>query len=126
MKKEILINQDSPKAIGPYSSAIKVDRLVFISGQLPIDSKSGEIVKENIEKQTRKALDNLISTLEPYNLDAKNVVKVTIFLKNIENFSTVNKVYAEYFTEDFPARSCVQVAKLPKDADIEIEAIASC
>ncbi len=124
MQKEILFNQDSPKAIGPYSPAIKVNRFVFLSGQLPIDATSGEIVQGGIVNQTRKSLDNLIAVLKPYDLDAKNIIKVTIYLKNIEHFSCVNQVYSEYFTEDFPTRSCVQVAKLPKDADIEIEAIA--
>ena len=124
MQKEILINQDSPKAIGPYSSAVKVDRLVFLSGQLPIDVKTGEIVQGGIKEQAKKSLENLIAALKPYELDAQNVVRVTIFLKDLEHFSTVNQIYAEYFTSDFPARSCVQVAKLPKDSDIEIDAIA--
>lgn len=124
MQKEILVNQDSPKAIGPYSSAIKVDRLVFLSGQLPIDAKSGELVTGGIEKQVRKSLENLIAALKPYKLDAQNVVKVTIYLQDLKNFDSVNKIYSEYFQNDYPTRSCIQVAKLPKDADIEIEAIA--
>lgn len=124
MQKEILVNQDSPRAIGPYSSAIKVDHFVFLSGQLPIDANSGELVLGGIEKQARKSIENLLAALKPYKLDAKNVVKVTIFLKDLNHFDIVNKIYSEYFQSDFPARSCVQVVRLPKNADIEIEAIA--
>ncbi|MDD3655671.1 MAG: Rid family detoxifying hydrolase [Atribacterota bacterium] len=124
MQKEILVNPKSPKAIGPYSTAVKIDRFVFLSGQLPIDVKTGEIVPGGIEKQARKSLDNLMAALKPYQLEANHVVKVTIFLKNLDHFASVNQIYGEYFNSDFPARSCVQVVKLPKDADIEIEAIA--
>lgn len=125
MEKEILVNPDSPIAIGPYSTAVKTEHLIFLSGQLPIDAKTGDLVSGGIEQQTRKSLDNLIAALKPYNLDAKNIVKVTIFLKNLDHFTVVNQIYAEYFVSDFPARSCIQVAKLPKDAEIEIEAIVS-
>jgi 2-iminobutanoate/2-iminopropanoate deaminase len=124
MQKEILINEHGPKAIGPYSPSVKVDKLIFISGQLPIDPKTGAIVQGEIEIQTRRSLDNLIDTLTPYGLSAQDVVKVTIFLDDMENFSKVNEVYGKYFTREFPSRSCVQVARLPKNAKIEIEAIA--
>lgn len=124
MKKEILVSPENPKAIGPYSTAVKIDRFVFISGQLPIDAKTNEIVSGGIKEQTKQSLKNLIAALKPYELDANNVVKVTIFLKNLNHFTTVNQIYAEHFKSNFPARSCVQVSKLPKDADIEIEAIA--
>lgn len=85
MQKEILINQDSPKTIGPYSSAVKVGRIVFLSGQLPIDGKTGEIIQGGIEEQTKQALENLLAVLKPYKLDAQNVVKVTIFLKDLKH-----------------------------------------
>lgn len=124
MKKEIFISRDGPKAIGPYSPSVKLGQFIFLSGQLPVEAKTGEIVSGGIENQTRKALENLINTLKPYGVDAENVVKVTIFLSNLENFSKVNQIYSEYFTKEFPSRSCVQVAKLPKNAEIEIEAIA--
>ena len=124
MKKEIIISKKVPAAIGPYSSALKIGNLIFASGQLPIDPKTGKIVEENIEAQTRMSLENLKAVLEPYSIAMENVVKTTIFLKNMDNFEQVNKVYGEYFTEKFPARSCIEVSRLPKDAEIEIEAIA--
>jgi len=126
MKKEIIINKKAPAAIGPYSPALKIGNLVFASGQLPIDPATGEIVKGDIEAQAKTSLENLKAVLEPYSIGLENVVKTTIFLKNMNNFSRVNKVYSEYFTAQFPARSCVGVARLPKDAEIEIEAIAFC
>jgi len=126
MKKEITINEKVPAAIGPYSPALKIGNLIFVSGQLPIDPATGEIVKEEVEAQARRSLENLKEVLESYSVDLENVVKTTIFLKDMNNFSRINKVYGEYFTSQFPARSCVEVSRLPKDADIEIEAIAFC
>jgi len=126
MKKEIIISKKVPAAIGPYSSALKIGNLVFTSGQLPIDPVIGEIVKGGIEAQARRSLENLKAVLKSYLIGMENVVKVTIFLKDMNNFSRVNKIYGEYFTDQFPARSCVEVSRLPKDADIEIEAIAFC
>jgi len=127
MEKKIIINSEKiPAAIGPYSPAVKVGKLMFISGQLPVEPESGNLVKEDIQKQTRQILENLTTLLDLYSLALKNVVKTTVFLKNMNNFSDFNKAYAEYFTEEFPARSCIEVARLPKDAEIEIEAIAIC
>ena len=126
MKKEITINEKVLAAIGPYSPALKIGNLIFVSGQLPIDPATGEIVKEEVEAQARRSLENLKEVLESYSVDLENVVKTTIFLKDMNNFSRINKVYGEYFTSQFPARSCVEVSRLPKDADIEIEAIAFC
>ena len=126
MKKEMITNKKAPAAIGPYSPALKIGNLVFASGQLPVDPATGEIVKGDIEAQAKKSLENLKAVLEPYSIGLENVVKTNIFLKNMDNFSRVNKVYSEYFTDQFPARSCVEVSRLPKDADIEIEAIAFC
>ena len=126
MEKEVIISKNSPAAIGPYSPALKVGNLIFASGQLPIDPKTGEMIEGNIEAKTRMVLENLKAVLEPYSIGLDNVVKTTIFLKNMNNFARVNKVYGEYFKEKFPARSCVEVSRLPKDAEIEIEAIAFC
>ena len=126
MKKEIIISKKAPAAIGPYSSALKIGNLVFVSGQLPMAPINGEIVKGEIEAQARRSLENLKVVLESYSISMENVVKTTIFLKDMNNFSRINKIYGEYFTGQFPARSCVEVSRLPKDADIEIEAIAFC
>jgi len=126
MKKEIIISKKVPAAIGPYSPALKIGNLVFTSGQLPMDPLNGEIVKGEIEAQVRRSLENLKAVLESYSIGMENVVKTTIFLKDMNNFSRINKIYGEYFTDQFPARSCVEVSRLPKDADIEIEAIAFC
>lgn len=126
MEKEIIVNKKAPTAIGPYSPALKVGNLIFASGQLPIDPETGKIIEGDIETQARRALDNLKAVLEPYFIGLENVIKTTIFLKDMNNFSRVNKVYGEYFKEKFPARSCIEVYRLPKDAEIEIEAIAFC
>ena len=126
MKKEIIVNQKAPAAIGPYSPAVKIGNLVFASGQLPINPVTGNLVEGEIEAQARKSLENLQAVLEPYSIGLENVVKTTIFLKDMNNFSRINKIYGEYFSASFPARSCVEVARLPKDAEIEIEAIAFC
>ncbi|NLL61699.1 MAG: RidA family protein [Candidatus Atribacteria bacterium] len=126
MKKEILFNADAPKAGGPYSPALKIGNLVFVSGQLPTDPATGELVEGNIETQAQRALDNLRLVLQPYGIGLKHIVKVTIFLKDMNNFSRVNEIYGQYFSSDFPARSCIGIARLPRDAQIEIEAIAYC
>ncbi|MGB6369805.1 MAG: RidA family protein [Atribacterota bacterium] len=126
MEKEVKINKKAPSAIGPYSPALKVGNLIFASGQLPIDPETGEMIEGDIESKTRMVLENLKAVLEPYSISMENVVKTTIFLKDMNNFARVNKVYGEYFKEKFPARSCVEVSRLPKDAEIEIEAIAFC
>lgn len=126
MRKEILINNEAPKAIGPYSPAVKVGNLVFISGQLPVDPATGEIAGDDIEAQTKKSLENLKAVLKPYAINFNHLVKVTIFLKDMNNFPQVNEIYSQYFTNPFPSRSCIEVSRLPKDAQIEIEAIAYC
>ncbi|MCK5767576.1 MAG: Rid family detoxifying hydrolase [Candidatus Atribacteria bacterium] len=125
-KKIILSSEKVPAAIGPYSPAVKVGKLMFISGQLPVNSESGNLVKGDIKKQTIQILKNLSALLDLYSLTLKNVVKTTVFLKNMNDFSEFNTAYAQYFTDEFPARSCIEVARLPKDAEIEIEAIAIC
>ena len=124
MKKRVIHTDKAPKAIGPYSQAIQAGNFLFLSGQIPLDPASGELVKGDIREQTRRVLENLKGVLESQNLGMGDVVKVTIFLKDMENFSQVNEVYATYFPSSPPARSTVEVAKLPRDADIEIEVIA--
>ena len=125
-KKIILSSEKVPAAIGPYSPAVKVGKLMFISGQLPVNPESGNLVKGDIKKQTIQILKNLSALLDLYSLTLKNVVKTTVFLKNMNDFSEFNTAYAQYFTDEFPARSCIEVARLPKDAEIEIEAIVIC
>ena len=101
-------------------------KLLFISGQIPVDPKSGNLINGNVQKQAKQIFVNLKELLKLYSLNLKNIVKTTVFLKDMNNFSEFNKVYAQYFTEEFPARSCIEVARLPKDAEIEMEAIAIC
>ena len=126
MKKKIIINKKAPAAIGSYSPTLKIGNLIFASGQLPMDPVTGEIIVGGIEAKTKRSLENLKAVLSSYSIGMENIVKTTIFLKNMNHFPQVNKVYSEYFTSQFPARSCVEVARLPKNADIEIEAIAFC
>lgn len=122
--KEIISTPKAPGAIGPYSQANAFDRLVFTSGQLPIDPAVGAIHAQTIEEQTRQSLDNLKAILEASGSCLANVVKTTCYLSDIANFKPFNAVYAEYFTENAPARSCFEVACLPQNALVEIEAIA--
>jgi len=123
MNKKVIQTEKAPKAIGPYSQAIQAGNLLFLSGQIPIDPSTGELVKGDIQKKTRQVLENMRGILESQKLGMENVVKVTIFLKDMGNFGQVNEVYATYFPYSPPARSTVEVAKLPRDVDIEIEAI---
>lgn len=125
MEKKIIINSKKiPPAIGPYSPAVKVGKILFTSGQLPIDPETGNIVRGDVQKQTKQILENLKILVELYSFTLENIVKTTVFLKDMSDFTKFNQVYAEYFGEKFPARSCVEVACLPKNAAIEIEAIA--
>jgi 2-iminobutanoate/2-iminopropanoate deaminase len=124
MAKKVIQTEKAPQAIGPYSQAIQAGNFLFLSGQIPLDPKTGELVKGDIRKQTQQVLENIKGVLESQGLGMENVVKVTIFLRDIGNFNQVNEVYATYFPSSPPARSTVEVAKLPRDANIEIEAIA--
>jgi 2-iminobutanoate/2-iminopropanoate deaminase len=125
MKKEILTTQ-APAPIGPYSQAIEVGSMVFCSGQIPLDPSTGTIVGEgNVEAQTTQVMKNIKAVLTQANLDFSNVVKTTIFLKNMGDFPKVNAIYAESFKAPFPARSTVEVARLPKDVLVEIEVICA-
>jgi 2-iminobutanoate/2-iminopropanoate deaminase len=123
-KKRVIQTEKGPKAIGPYSQAIEAGDLLFLSGQIPIDPKTGELIMGDIRKQTQQVLENIKGILESQGRGMEDVVKVTIFLKDMGNFSQVNEVYATYFPSSPPARSTVEVAKLPRDVDIEIEATA--
>jgi len=124
MGKRVIHTDRAPEAIGPYSQAIQAGNFLFLSGQIPLDSKTGELARGDIRQQTRQVLENIKGVLESQKLGMEDVVKVTIFLKDIGNFNQVNEVYASYFPSSPPARSTVEVARLPRDADIEIEAIA--
>lgn len=122
--KNIIATEKAPGAIGPYSQAVKAGNYVFVSGQLPIDPATGEFAGPCIVCQTKQSLLNIQNILEAAGLSMKNVVKTTVLMKNMDDFGEMNKVYAEFFTEDCPARAAFQVGKLPKDALVEIEAIA--
>jgi 2-iminobutanoate/2-iminopropanoate deaminase len=121
---EMISTANAPQAIGPYSQAIKVGNLLFVSGQLPADPATGNIVGEDITVQTGQALSNLRTILAAADMSLANVVKVSVFLADLNDFTAMNQVYATFFSAPYPARVAVQVARLPKDARVEIEAIA--
>jgi len=123
MDKQAFSSADAAPAVGPYSPCVGSGDLVFVSGQIPLDA-AGKIVGYTPKDQTRKSLDNLRLTLTAAGLGLENVVKTTIFLQDMDDFGAVNEVYAEYFSEPYPARSTIQVARLPRDVRVEIEAIA--
>ena len=125
MNKKIISSPNAPAAIGPYSQAVTEYRLLFISGQLPIDMATGDLITDDIERATRACLRNLQSIIEDAGGTMDNTLKVTVYLTSMDDFSKVNEVYAQYFQSDYPARSCVAVAALPRGARMEIEAIAS-
>lgn len=122
--KTIINTDKAPAAIGPYSQAISVNGLVYTSGVIPINPIDSTLVDGTIEEQTRQVLSNLKALLSESGTSIENVVKTTVFIKDMNDFAKINEVYAEYFTKEFPARSCVEVARLPKDVLIEIEAVA--
>lgn len=124
MSKQIVSTEAAPAAIGPYSQATKIDELVFSSGQIPLDPNTMQVVEGGIVEQTKQVMENLMAVLEAAGADASTVFKTTCFLSDMANFAAFNEVYAEYFTENPPARSCVEVARLPKDVLVEVEAIA--
>jgi len=124
VEKKVIQTEKAPEAIGPYSQAIQAGSFLFLSGQIPLDPKTGNLMKGDIQKQTQQVLENIKGVLESQGLRMENVVKTTLFLKDITNFNQVNEVYATYFPSSPPARSTVEVTKLPRDADMEIEAIA--
>lgn len=114
----------APSAIGPYSQAVEADGFVYVSGQLPIDENTGEFAGADIASQAKQSLENTKYILQEAGLDMKNIIKTTILLKDIEDFAVVNEVYGKYFEQPYPARATYEVARLPKDALIEIESIA--
>lgn len=121
--KRIIQTNKAPAAIGPYSQAVEVGNLLFISGQIPLDPETGAMVSGGVDVQTRRVLDNLKAVAEAAGKSLTEVVKCTVFLADMNDFASMNAVYAEYFTENFPARAAVEVARLPKDALVEIEAV---
>ena len=123
MKKEIISTENAPQAIGPYSQAVKAGNLMFISGQIPLDPKTGDLVSESIEDQAKQVLDNVKSICEASGNSLDDIVKISIFLTDLSNFSVVNDVMKEYFSEPYPARATVEVSGLPLGVNVEIEAI---
>ncbi len=124
MSKIIITAKEAPKAIGPYSHAVQVGDYIFASGQIPIDATTGDIVSGGIKEQTYEVFKNISAILNEVSLTLDDVFKTTIFLTDLANFAVVNEIYGSFFKENPPARSCVQVAGLPKGSMIEIEVIA--
>ncbi len=122
--KEVIYSEKAPKPIGPYSQAVKIGDTLYISGQIPIDPKTNEIVGKNIEEQTTRVLENIKSVLEKAGYTFNDVVMTFVFLKDMKDFSKFNDIYSKYFTEKPPARVTVEVSRLPRDALIEIALIA--
>jgi 2-iminobutanoate/2-iminopropanoate deaminase len=123
--KQAVSSPDAPKAIGPYSQAVRAGQLLFVSGQVPLDPATGQIVAGDIETQTRRVFDNLAAVLKAGGRSFADVVRTTVFLADMDDFTAVNGVYGTYFSAPYPARATVQVARLPKDARVEIDVIAS-
>jgi len=123
-KKQIIRPAKAVPAVGPYNQAVRVGELLFCAGQIPIDPATGNLVSGDIKVQTERVLENIKLILDDQKLTFENVIKSTVFLTNLADFSSMNELYAKYFTVDFPARSTIQVAGLPKGANIEIEVIA--
>ncbi|MCS7249308.1 MAG: Rid family detoxifying hydrolase [candidate division WOR-3 bacterium] len=122
--KEIIYTNEAPEPIGPYSQAVKIGNLLFLSGQIGINPKTNELVSGGIEQETRQIFENIIKILNSVKADLSNVLKVNIYLKNLEDFKKVNEIYQEYFKKSFPARTTIGGVLLPKNALIEIDVIA--
>ena len=122
--KQVIHTDKAPAAIGPYSQAVQVGQLLFTSGQVPIDPETGAIVEGGIQEQARQSLNNIKAILNAAGTNMGAVVKTTVFLQDMNDFAAMNEVYAQFFQEPYPARSAVQVGRLPKDTLVEIEAIA--
>ena len=120
----VISTDKAPAAIGPYSQAIEVGGMIYTSGMIPIDPATGELVTGSVEEQAEQAISNLEALLAEAGSSIDKAVKTVVFIKNMDDFATINEVYAKHFKEPYPARSCVQVARLPKDVAIEIEAVA--
>ena len=124
MKKQIISTKHAPAAVGPYTQAIRVGKMLFTAGQIPLDPATGQMVEGDIAAQTERALENLKAVLEAAGTSVKNVIKTTVFLQDMADFGAMNEVYARYFGKKPPARSAVEVAALPLGAQVEIEAVA--
>ena len=122
--KQIIQTNNAPQAIGPYSQAVMANGTLYVSGQIPVVPATGAIVSDKVEDQARQVLENVKAVVEAAGLTLDNVVKTTVFIKNMDDFAVINGIYSEYFKENCPARACVEVARLPKDVLIEMEAIA--
>ena len=125
MTKQTISSGGAPKAIGPYSPAVRAGQLLFVSGQVALDPATGQMVDGGIAEQTRRVLDNVGALLTAGGRSFADVVRTTIFLADMDDFAAVNEIYGQYFPEPYPARATVQVARLPKDARVEIDVIAS-
>lgn len=124
MEKEVISTGNAPEAIGPYSQAVRVGQFIFISGQIPIDPASGEVVYGDIQTQTRQVLENIKNILFASGSSLDKVVKTTIYMRDMSDYGAINEVYGSYFSGSYPARSAMEVSMLPKDVGIEIETIA--
>ncbi|HQH19531.1 MAG TPA: RidA family protein [Bacteroidales bacterium] len=122
--KKVIYSSSAPEALGPYSQAILVNGMLFVSGQIPINPALKELVTGDIQEQTKQIMNNIAAILKQADMDFTNVVKASIFLVDMNNFDKVNTIYGQFFKENPPARECVQVSKLPKNVDIEISVIA--
>ena len=122
--RKIISTDLAPAAVGPYSQAIRTEHSLFISGQLPIDPATNELIQGSVADQTRQVLQNILEVLRAADFDRSDLVKTTVYLRNIDDFAAVNEVYAAVFSKNPPTRACVEVSRLPKDALIEIDAIA--
>ena len=122
--KQIIQTNNAPQAIGPYSQAVMANGTLYVSGQIPVVPATGAIVSDKVEDQARQVMENVKAVVEAAGLTLDNVVKTTVFIKNMDDFAVINGIYSEYFKENCPARACVEVARLPKDVLIETEAIA--
>ena len=124
MANQVIHTENAPAAIGPYSQAVKAGNLLFVSGQVPFVPETMEIVEGDVKAQTRQSLTNVQAILKEAGADFSDVVKTTVFIKDMNEFAQINEVYGEFFGENKPARACVEVARLPKDVKVEIEVIA--
>ena len=124
MKKEIINTTKAPAALGPYSQAIKAGNTIYVSGQIPLIPETMEIISDDVQEQTKQSLENVKAVLEAAEATLNDVVKASVFIKDMNDFTKINEIYATYFTENKPARACVEVARLPKDVKVEIEVIA--
>lgn len=122
--KKVINTEKAPAAIGAYSQAIEKNGMLFISGQIPVNPDAGEIVSDDVKEQTKQSMENLKAILLEADYSLADVVKCEVFISDMDNFGMVNEVYAQYFKEDEPARACVEVARLPKDVQVEIAAVA--